>query len=164
MASVDVTRTNTERLQYAEWLQDYRWDYFMTATFRKPRKEPYYALQHVWGQLQRHNVARSFLAVEPHESGDLHIHGILAGSITRPVTLPGGMVVPGNNLIDTAEGIWGGLFKRFGRAKVEPCNSHEAVTMYCSKYILKQQSRAFDYYGVFGNKLTWQRGRVNDVK
>ena len=141
---------------YAEWLQGYNWDYFLTATFRKPRKEPYYALQQVWGVLQQHNVARGFLAAEPHKTGDLHIHGIVAGT-----ELPnkGYFGVDGNN-IDTPEGIWSGLFKRFGRAKVEPCNSRESVTAYCSKYILKQQSRVCDYYEVIGNKLSWERGKI----
>lgn len=151
MVSTHLTRTNLQREQYTEWLQGYRWDYFLTSTFRSPRREPYYALKAVSSELQNHNVARAFLVAEPHQSGDLHIHGIVAGSIRN-----------GKNLMDTPEGIWQGLFKRFGRAKVEPCSSHEAVTGYCSKYILKQQSRCCDYYEIYGNKLTWERGKLDN--
>ncbi|MBA7552251.1 hypothetical protein ES705_44809 [subsurface metagenome] len=143
-----ASRDNTIRQEYAEFLQGYHWDYFLTSTFRKPRKEPYYALQSVWHELRKSFVARAFLVVEPHQSGDLHIHGLVAGTGAgwRPeIALPWD--------------IWTGLFKRFGRAKVEACNTQEAVTGYCAKYLLKQQSRVCDYYEVFGNKLAWHNGR-----
>jgi len=136
------------RQDYAEWLQGYNWDYFLTSTFRLPRVEPYYALRSVWHELRRYNVARSFLVAEPHQSGDLHVHGLAAGAGPgwRPeLSLPWD--------------IWSGLFKRFGRAKVEACNSQEAVTGYCAKYLLKQQSRVCDYYEVFGNKIAWIEGK-----
>lgn len=152
MASFDVTRTNTQREQYAEWLKGYHWDYFLTSTFRSPRKEPYYALRAVSGELQKYNVTRSFLVAEPHQSGDLHIHGIVAG---RPPGWHPEIALPWD--------IWNGLHKRFGRAKVEACNSHEAVTAYCSKYILKQQSRVCDFYQVTGDRLSWQGGKINAV-
>ncbi|GAI95198.1 unnamed protein product [marine sediment metagenome] len=142
-------RGQETRRQYAEWLQGYNWDYFFTSTFRNPRKEPYYALKHVLNELKEHDVARAFLGVEPHQSGDLHIHGILAGrgeGMRPEVALPWD--------------IWDGLFKRFGRAKVEACNTQEAVTGYCAKYILKEQGRAADYYEVYGNRLAWQGGQL----
>ncbi|MBA7673433.1 hypothetical protein ES703_81630 [subsurface metagenome] len=139
------------RQQYAEWLQGYNWDYLATITFRSPRREPYYALKHTWGELGKHNVARAFLGVEPHQSGDLHIHGLLAGC--PPGWRPE---------IDLPWQIWDGLFHRFGRARVEACNTREAVTAYCSKYILKEQSRVADYYGVYGSRLSWQGGELND--
>ena len=140
-------RDNAVKEAYAEWLQGYHWDYFLTSTFRKPRKEPYYALQSVWHQLQKHNVARSFLVCEPHQSGDVHIHGLASGH--GPGWQPE---------IDLPWVIWGSLFKRFGRAKVEACNSPGAVSNYCAKYLLKQQSRVCDYYEVFGDKFSWKYG------
>ncbi len=134
--------------QYAEWLQSYNWDYFLTSTFRRQRKEPYYALQSVWHELQHHAVGRAFLVCEPHQSGDVHIHGLAAGSGPR-----------WQPELELPWDIWSGLFKRFGRAKVEACNSREAVAGYCAKYLLKQQSRACDYYEIFGRKLAWQDGK-----
>lgn len=136
------------RQEYAEWLQGYRWDYFLTSTFRQPRKEPYYALQSVWHELEHHGAARGFLCVEPHESGDLHIHGVIAG--------PAAGWQPA---IELPADVWSGLYKRFGRARVESCASRERVSLYCAKYLLKQQSRVCDYYEVFGNKLHWREGR-----
>jgi hypothetical protein len=142
------------RQEYAEWLKGYYWDYFLTSTFRSPRVEPYYALNHCWQELRKHNVFRSFLVAEPHQTGDLHIHGLVAGR--------GGSWKPE---IELPWDIWKGLFKRFGRAKVEACNNHEAVSMYCAKYLLKQQSRVCDYYEVFGSKGAWRDGRdlTNDA-
>lgn len=146
---VSIERGSRVRERYAEWLQGYRWDYFATATFRQPRKEPYYALKHVWHELHTHsNVDRAFLVAEPFQSGDLHIHGLLAGDDAwRPY-----MELPWN--------IWQGLFDRFGRAKVETVNDANAVAMYCAKYLLKQQSRVCDYYEIFGNKHFWQNGKL----
>jgi len=141
-------RGNSIRQEYAEWLQGYNWDYFLTSTFRRPRREPYYALQSVWHGLRQYNVARAFLVAEPHQSGELHIHGLAAGP--GPGWRPE-MALPWD--------IWSGLFKRFGRAKVEVCNSQEAVSGYCAKYLLKQQSRVCDYYEVFGGKFAWHNGR-----
>lgn len=147
-----LIRGQKVRQEYAEWLQGYNWDYFLTSTFRKPRIEPYYALKHVWNELSNHWVARGFLGVEPHQSGDLHIHGIVAGN-------PPGWQPE----IDLPWDIWDGLFHRFGRARVEACNTNEAVTAYCAKYILKQQHRVADYYGVYGSRLAWQGGKLNDA-
>jgi hypothetical protein len=136
------------REQYAGWLQEYNWDDFLTVTFRKPRAEPYYALQSVWHALRPYNVARSFLVAEPHQSGELHIHGLAAGP--GPGWKPE-LALPWD--------IFDGLFKRFGRTKVEACNSQGAVSTYCAKYLLKQQSRVCDYYEVFGDRLAWVEGK-----
>lgn len=177
LAAIESRRGGWTRQAYADFLQGYNWDDFITCTFRtgrrdekyyplagiayvpsetcytwqsevKPRQEPYYALQSVWHTLQGYNVARAFLGCEPHQSGDLHIHGLASGP--GPAWRPG-IALPWD--------IWAGLFKRFGRTKVEACNSQGAVSSYCAKYLLKQQSRVCDYYEVFGNKLAWVEGR-----
>ena len=146
--SEQIKRGQQIRNDYADFLQGYHWDYFLTSTFRRPRKEPYYALQSVWHGLEQHNVARAFLVAEPHQSGDMHIHGLIAGG--GPGWYPE---------IQLPWDIWTSLHKRFGRARVEACNTQEAVTGYCAKYLLKQQSRVCDYYEIFGNKFAWQYGR-----
>lgn len=138
------------RKQYSEFLQGYYWDDFITTTFRSPRKEPFYALKQVEAELLKHNVSMGFLACEPFQSGDLHIHGIVAG-------MPPGWKPE----IDLPWDIWSGLFERFGRSKVEMCNSQESVTAYCSKYVLKQQSRVCDYYSLFGEPMNWEGRRIN---
>jgi hypothetical protein len=104
----------------------------------------------VWHELKKYNVSRAFMGVEPHTSGDLHIHGVVAGRYS-----------PASGLVWKPEiklpwEIWSGLFHRFGRAKVELCNSTEAVTGYCAKYVLKGSRRA-DHYDVFGGKESWQQ-------
>ncbi len=150
-----LERKTDTRQHYADWLKGYRWDYFMTTTFRQQRQEPYYAIKGVYKELKEHNVARAFLVAEPHQSGDLHIHGVLAGTMGKGSYYG----VPDNN-IDTAPHIWHGLFERFGRSQVGDCRSNEAVSGYCSKYILKQQSRVCDYYEIFGNKYNWINGKI----
>lgn len=140
-------RDSMTKREYADFLKIYHWDYFLTATFRSPRRDPLPALKNVWHELENYNARRGFLVAEPFQSGDLHVHGIVAGG------LPGWKPE-----IQLPDEIWSGLFKRFGRAKVELCNSHDAVSMYCSKYILKQQSRVSDYYDVFGDGWYWKHG------
>jgi len=151
LRAIESKRTGSTKAEYAEWLQMYNWDYFITVTFRKQRKEPYYVLESVFNELSyEYFVARAFLGCEPHQSGDLHIHGILAGP--APGWLPE-IALPWE--------IWSGMFKRFGRSKVEACNSAEAVSAYCAKYVLKQQSRVCDYYAVYGSRLDWQGGLLD---
>jgi hypothetical protein len=139
------------RKNYAEFLKEFHWEYFFTSTFREPRREPYYALKHVWSEIKSCGAARSFMGVEPHQSGDLHIHGICSGFEYR---VNNRTAFVGNEL-DLPWEIWGRLFHRFGRAKVEECNSAEAVTGYCAKYVLKGSRRA-DHYEIFGDKIAWQ--------
>ena len=144
------TRGGPIRESYAEWLHDYNWEYFLTSTFRRPRKEPYYALQTVWHELNHNSsVQRAFLVAEPHQSGDLHVHGLVAGR--------GGAWLPD---ISLPWDIYARLFKRFGRAQVGAANSQGAVSSYCAKYLLKQQSRVCDYYEVFGDKDAWKNGKI----
>jgi len=150
LAYIEKKRTKWTRYDYAEYLQKYYWDYFLTVTFRKERKEPYYALKQVWYELDKYNVQIAFLACEPFQSGDLHIHGIVAGA--APGWKPD---------ISLPWDIWAGLFEQFGRSKVEACNSAGAVTSYCAKYILKQQTRAVDYYAVYGDKFHWDGRLIN---
>jgi len=151
LLALESRRSGVTREQYADWLKRYNWDYFMTVTFRKPRKEPYYVLESVYRVLANdYFVARAFLGCEPHQSGDLHIHGILSGA--APGWKPE-IALPWQ--------IWDGMFKGFGRSKVEACNSSEAVSAYCAKYVLKQQSRVCDYYAVYGSSLNWQGGLLD---
>ena len=144
LREIESKRGSWTRQCYAEFLKKYYWDDFFTVTFREPRKEPYYAARNVWNQLKEYNVAMAFMGVEPHQSGDLHVHGIMSGN--GPGWKPE---------IKLPWEIWEGLFKKFGRNKVEMCNTLEAVTGYCSKYILKQQKRCVDYYYLFGDAVTW---------
>jgi hypothetical protein len=139
---------------WATFLKEFHWDYFFTSTFRAPRREPYYAMKGVWHELRHFNVARAFMGVEPHKSGDLHIHGIAAG-MYRSVGMVG--MVGWKPEIALPWDIWQGLFHRFGRAKVEECNSYEAVTAYCAKYVLKGQ-RLADHYDIFGEAGAWNKG------
>jgi hypothetical protein len=139
------------RPEWAKFLKGYQWDYFLTATFRKPRREPYYAMKGVWNELKRYNVARAFMGVEPHQSGDLHIHGVVAGKYN-----------PGTGEVWKPEialpwEIKEGLDSRFGFSRVQSCRSTEAVTGYCAKYVLKGSRRA-DHYDIFGEKESWGIG------
>jgi hypothetical protein len=135
---------------YSKFLQLYYWEFIFMVSFRIPRSDPYYASKAVWSELRKYNVSRAFIGVEPHQSGDLHLHGLAAGNIRG--WLPE-IALPWD--------IWPGLFKRFGRSSVQAVNSPEAVSNYCAKEVLKQQSRVCDYYDFYGRKFAWQQGLIN---
>lgn len=143
-------RGKKTRAEYAEFISGYNWEYFLTSTFRRPRRDPYPALKTVYNELVEGNVERAFLVAEPFQSGDLHIHGVVAGM--------GGSFKPE---IELPWELWQRLYNKFGRAKVEACNSAGAVSMYCSKYLLKQQDRVCDYYHLFGIPASWALGKIN---
>lgn len=133
---------------YADFLKSYNWDYFMTVTFEKPRLDPYYAMKTVYNTLEKNNVARAFMGCERFKTGgdELHIHGLVSGP---PVGWKPEINMPWE--------IWEDLFEKHGRSKIEAANSQEAVSGYCSKYILKDQSKVMDYYDFFGSKLSWEK-------
>lgn len=63
-----------------------------------------------------------FFAVERNPSRDgNHIHAVLADTE--------GM---------SRRAMWDAWFKRFGRARIEPCRSLDDVTGYCAKYVTKE--------------------------
>ena len=158
LALQDLKRTQVEREAYAEFLQTFKWESFFTVTFRKPRKEPYYAMQSVFHTLEREcSVSRAFMGVEPHQSGDLHIHGLAAGFRLEGSQFPNGVF---ENPIADPRDMFSTLFKVYGRSKVEACRDQGRVSNYCAKYILKQQSRCADFYEFFGTKKAWECGRI----
>lgn len=132
------------RGHYSEWLQEHHWDYFLTITYRQPRKEPYYALQQGWHCLERHGAGKAFLVAEPHQTGMLHLHGIVSGvspTMRPPLSLPWD--------------IWSDLHRKFGRSQVAPIREIGGVAAYCSKYVLKSRN-TMDLFEVFGDKYSWQ--------
>ena len=138
----------TVRDAYADFIQSYHWDYFATVTFKSPRKEPYYAIKNVWRECQKVGAARGFLVAEPHESGDLHIHGLLATAAKG--ALPS-LALPWD--------VEGSMRKRFGISRVEACNSAEAVSSYCAKYVTKQDGQ-IDHYDILGAKWEWTESKI----
>jgi len=122
---------------YASFLQQQSWDYFATVTFRTERKDPYIAVQRVIETSG--NPSRGFYAVEPHSTGALHVHAILAYDDMSPRVKE---FMPYT--------LWSDYFKRFGRSKVERVREQSDVSNYCAKYVTK---RGF-HYEFSGNNWT----------
>ncbi len=137
---------------YSAYLQSLPWDYFATVTFRTPRKDSIRAGNVVWKELAYQDVERAFLAVEPHESGDLHIHGLLK--------MPDNVFMRSDyTKADLRNGraydLWRTVFHKFGRSKVEVINDSHAVAEYCSKYVVKQSLNQ-DCYNFYGQSSLWK--------
>lgn len=128
--SAPISYTKDERHALSEWLSLFPWTFFITVTFRwwaRPEQaQPHF--EYVRSALARYRPEHLFLGSELHKKGDLHIHGLYAEGQGAYVA---GFGAPRD--ID----IWSTLFKRFGRSKVEPVRSIEAVAAYCTKYVTK---------------------------
>lgn len=110
---------------FGAWLSLFPWTYFLTITFRDPR-QPHHAistLQQCESVVRRHSKGRLFLGSELHISRTLHVHGLL-DTPHRPT-----------DILEYA--LWQSLFTSFGRSEVRQVQSREAVSIYVSKYVTK---------------------------
>lgn len=126
-----ISYTLEERDALAEWLETFKWTFFLTVTFRwwaRPEQAQSH-FEYVRRALARYHPERLFLGAELHKKGDLHLHGIYAEG--------DGAYTPGFGT-PRAIDIWSLLYKRFGRSKVEAVRNPAAVVSYCTKYVTKQ--------------------------
>ncbi len=113
---------------WSEFLDRYVWDAFVTVTYRDARL-PHHAdssLNEIAKVLRRHTHRHFFLGGELHVNRSLHVHGLLQLSAADPAAKR----VQGRDL-------WRELFERFGRSQVSPVQANEAVSIYVSKYCVK---------------------------
>ena len=113
---------------WVEFLSRWRWDAFLTITYREPR-QPHHAqasLNAIAKVIRRHTHRRVFLGGELHISRALHVHGLLQ--------------FPGHDpsfYRAAGSALWSELFERFGRSQVSPVQAQEAVSTYVTKYSVK---------------------------
>jgi len=127
------------RQAYAEHLQQYPWDYFITQTFRHNVRDGLRASQSFWDILEgKFAATRAFVAVERHKLDGIHLHALTRHCFDRI----------------NERALWKYLFKAEGRSKVEIPRYHSQalVTWYCSKYVVKEGDYDFHY---FGDKSAW---------
>jgi len=119
----------TTKEAWGEYLDRYRWDYFITVTFRFPR-QPHHAdstIREVGKVIEEHTNGRYFLGTELHVNRTLHVHGLLQA--------PHGADDPTARMV--ADTIWRVFLRRFGRSQVRRVQLNEAVSAYVSKYVVK---------------------------
>lgn len=111
-----------------EFLDRYKWDAFLTVTYREPRlpRHADASLNAIAKVVRRHTHRHFFLGGELHISRALHVHGLLQ----LPARDPAAKRVQGTDL-------WRELFERFGRSQVSAVQANEAVSIYVSKYCVK---------------------------
>lgn len=105
-------------------LEPIEWNWFLTVTFKMPRKDSYLALKAVTRELETYDPQHYFVGTELHRSGDVHCHGLISFD-------------PESSWALDSWRLWAGLFDRFGRSEVvRPiaiANVVEYVTKYCTK-------------------------------
>ena len=128
------------RSAYSELLESLPWDYFVTQTFRRLRRDTIHAPAQHWEALQEAGATRAFVAVEPHYLDGLHLHTL--------ARFPGDMAEA--TLFHRLD-LRRDLKNNFGFVTVDRIKSHEQVTTYCSKYVTKGMAT----YDFFGNPGAW---------
>jgi len=105
-------------------LEPIDWNWFITVTFKMPRKDSYLALKAVTRELESYEPQHYFVGTETHRSGDVHCHGLVSFSNESSWALDSWR-------------LWAGLFNTFGRsevvAPVEIADVVAYVTKYCTK-------------------------------
>lgn len=125
------------RQAYADHLQEYPWDFYLTVTSRKPRTHALNFSQGLWHSLHVLDATRAFIAVENNYLGGIHIH-----ALSRHCFRPG----------LRSQSVWKYVWKAYGRSTVEEITDAAAVSSYCAKYVLKGQ---YDY-DFYGDAAAWQ--------
>jgi len=125
------------RLEWANFLSEQPWDFFLTVTFKDPlpldRAEK--VMHSVYKTLHRRcKPAMVFLGAEPHVSRLIHLHGLYKGC-GGPQGRCAGLGRPHG--IEDPSDVWLPLFEIFGRSKVEIPRGKDAITRYVSKYCVK---------------------------
>lgn len=137
--SILAQRYSVIRDSLAVLLQSYQWDYFYTATFRRPCASARLAINRIVTQTDFFTADRLFVAAEPHYLGSYHCHGL--------VHWPD-VYAPDPN--------W--LAHRFeasrGWSRFENARSLEHVSSYCAKYLTKELAD-WDFKGT--GWQTWKR-------
>jgi len=118
---------------FAEWLDNYRWDWWATLTFRFVVKDTIKTKQYYRNWIQKDvqpfvsEKIGYFLAVERFGDGiNTHIHSVIrVGKETN-----------GENIYIYP--FWRKWFERYGRARIEVYDERKGGNYYLSKYISKE--------------------------
>jgi hypothetical protein len=118
------TRDEKEIVSFVHTLpRPHYWELFATVTFRRPRG--LFEASKAYRRWMDRTLPRvtHFWAIERNPSGDggHHVHALWAGT---------------EDLVRTE--VWKKAFEQLGRTRIEPIKSNADVTMYCTKYAVKE--------------------------
>lgn len=130
---------NSLREAYAQHLQSFPWDTFLTVTFKHTRHDGTNAVNAVWQRLPGF-CDRAFFAVEPHKLDGIHLHALLHHKDCVPV----------EQFNSVAERTQQYCTKTFGWSRAEFIET-DGVMAYCSKYVTKEN----DYF-YLGSPDDWK--------
>jgi hypothetical protein len=136
----------------AEWLTMYSWTYFVTLTFRKSCN-PDSALKRSLKFLANTGVVRAAVFVEPHQSGDPHVHALVFYGDALP-----GMASVGQIASTTLCDLWfqspGG-----GLARASVVRSCASASHYVAKYVTKCTDEREFPWTLSGPAHAWKFGQ-----
>lgn len=132
----------TSQLQedYANYLLSFPWDAYHTQTFRNTRHDGTNAAIAWWHTM--HNKlewTRSFVAVEKHRLGGVHLHALVYNEFID-YTEPARAAREVRARIASTKKY---CDKAFGFSSISEAKNQATVNLYCAKYVVKQDG---DYF------------------
>jgi len=115
---------------FAEWLETLPWHLFLTITFREmvPMRRQESVTHAVGNSIKAYfeNIAQLALFAEPHQSRNLHLHGLAR-------------LAPGHPIVEraTKASMQARLGDLYGFTKIEYPRGAHAVAKYVAKYCVK---------------------------
>jgi hypothetical protein len=118
------------------WLNDFRWDWWFTGTFRKPMKA-HVAKPHFEEYLDTLDPSSyAFIALEKHYLGDgVHVHALT-----------------GNTGHLWRSGAWALWNNTYGRCRILPYVAGRGAGFYLTKYITKDRLADWDCFRMEGRR------------
>lgn len=119
------TLNRDSHLGWQELLSATDWDWFITVTFARTRKDVILALNSVESAFKRYYLhPTAFLAAEYHQEGTVHVHGLFRWCRKCKSEYDATL-------------LWHSLFRQFGRAEVRTPIQKADVVKYTTKYCVK---------------------------
>ncbi len=134
------TASDRVRDAYSDLLQSLPWDYFVTITFRRQRRDTIFTPRQVWNVFKDHHSDRAFFAVEPHRLGGLHLHALVHD---KPTWHP--------SIADPAEYLEAVFCNDAGFSTVTAPRDPNLASTYCAKYVTKGTND----YQLYGAPYRW---------
>lgn len=133
----------------AEWLTMYSWTYFVTLTFRR-RCDPNSALTKSLRFLKESGAIRVAAFIEPHQSGDPHMHGLVWYGDALP-----GLASAGQIASTTLCDLW---FARpaGGLARASVVRNAQGAAHYVAKYVTKCTDKREFPWTLWGPAHAWR--------
>lgn len=132
--------TDSLRDVYANYLLGFNWDAYYTQTFKHKRNDGFNATSAWWNKMEgKLGWTRSFVAVEKHRLGGVHLHALVADDLQDWSNSQQAQRELEFRLKNSAKY----TEKAFGWSNVSCARNQATVNLYVTKYVTKGSEEFF---------------------